>query len=59
VNQKRQVNIYDPEGKPGWELMEASTITGKPTPSSTAPPPKPCHADEPLLSTSMNSDLRY
>lgn len=38
VNQKRQVNIFDPDGT-RVELMEANTITGKPTPSSTAPPP--------------------
>ena len=42
INQKRQVNIYDPDGT-RVELMEANTITGKPTPSSTAPPPPPSH----------------
>jgi hypothetical protein len=42
VNQKRQVNLYDPDGN-RVELMEANTITGKPTPSSTAPPPPPAH----------------
>jgi len=42
VNQKRQVNIYDPDGT-RVELMEPFTITGKPTPSSTAPPPPPAH----------------
>ena len=42
VNQKRQVNLYDPDGT-RVELMEANTITGKPTPSSTAPPPAPSH----------------
>ena len=42
VNQKRQVNIYDPDGT-RVELMEANTITGKPTPPSTAPPPSPSH----------------
>jgi catechol 2,3-dioxygenase-like lactoylglutathione lyase family enzyme len=42
VNQKRQVNIYDPDGT-RVELMEANTVTGKPTPSSTAPPPPPSH----------------
>lgn len=42
VNQKRQVNIYDPDGT-RVELMEPNTITGKPTPSSTAPPPPPSH----------------
>ena len=40
VNQKRQVNIYDPDGT-RVELMEPNTVTGKPTPSSTAPPPPP------------------
>jgi lactoylglutathione lyase len=39
VNQKRQVNIYDPDGS-RVELMEPNTITGKPTPSSNAPPPR-------------------
>lgn len=42
VNQKRQVNIYDPDGT-RVELMEGNTITGKPTPPSTAPPPAPAH----------------
>jgi lactoylglutathione lyase len=42
VNQKRQVNIYDPDGT-RVELMEPNTITGKPTPPSTAPPPPPAH----------------
>jgi lactoylglutathione lyase len=42
VNQKRQVNIYDPDGT-RVELMEPFTVTGKPTPSSTAPPPPPAH----------------
>ena len=42
VNQKRQVNIYDPDGT-RVELMEPNTVTGKPTPSSTAPPPPPAH----------------
>jgi lactoylglutathione lyase len=40
INQKRQVNIYDPDGT-RVELMEPITVTGKPTPSSTAPPPPP------------------
>ncbi|HEY3939399.1 MAG TPA: VOC family protein [Bryobacteraceae bacterium] len=39
VNQKRQVNIYDPDGS-RVELMEPNTITGKPAPSSMAPPPR-------------------
>ncbi len=38
VNQKRQVNLYDPDGT-RVELMEPFTVSGKPTPSSTAPPP--------------------
>ena len=42
INQKRQVNIYDPDGT-RVELMEPKTITGNPTPSSTAPPPPPAH----------------
>lgn len=42
INQKRQVNLYDPDGTRA-ELMEESTITGKPTPSSTAPVPPPAH----------------
>ncbi|ADV84588.1 VOC family protein [Terriglobus saanensis] len=40
VNQKRQLNLFDPDGT-RVELMEPVTITGKPTPSSTAPPPPP------------------
>jgi len=39
VNRKRQANLYDPDGT-RVELMEPNTIDGKPTPSSTAPPPK-------------------
>ena len=42
INQKRQVNLFDPDGT-RVELMEPVTITGKPTPSSTAPPPPPAH----------------
>jgi lactoylglutathione lyase len=42
VNQKRQVNFYDPDGT-RIELMEPNTVTGKPTPSSTTPPPPPGH----------------
>lgn len=38
VNQKRQVNLYDPDGT-RVELMEANTVTGKPAASSQAPPP--------------------
>jgi catechol 2,3-dioxygenase-like lactoylglutathione lyase family enzyme len=40
VNQKRQSNLYDPDGT-RVEIMEPNTITGKPTPPSTAPPPPP------------------
>ncbi|MEO8128842.1 MAG: VOC family protein [Bryobacteraceae bacterium] len=39
INRKRQVNLYDPDGT-RIELMEPVTIDGKPTPSSTAPPPR-------------------
>jgi catechol 2,3-dioxygenase-like lactoylglutathione lyase family enzyme len=42
VNQKRQVNLYDPDGT-RVELMEPFTVTGKPTPPSSAPPPPPSH----------------
>jgi len=42
INQKRQVNRYDPDGT-RLELMEPRMVTGKPTPSSTAPPPPPAH----------------
>lgn len=38
VNKKRQVNLYDPDGT-RVEIMEPNTVTGQPTPSSTAPPP--------------------
>jgi catechol 2,3-dioxygenase-like lactoylglutathione lyase family enzyme len=38
VNGKRQVNLYDPDGT-RVEIMEPNTVTGKPVPSSTAPPP--------------------
>jgi catechol 2,3-dioxygenase-like lactoylglutathione lyase family enzyme len=38
VNQKRQVNLYDPDGT-RVELMEPNTVTGKPAPWSTAAPP--------------------
>jgi catechol 2,3-dioxygenase-like lactoylglutathione lyase family enzyme len=39
TNRKRQMNLYDPDGT-RVELMEPDTIDGKPTPSSTAPPPR-------------------
>jgi catechol 2,3-dioxygenase-like lactoylglutathione lyase family enzyme len=38
-NRKRQANLYDPDGT-RTEIMEATTIDGKPSPSSTAPPPQ-------------------
>jgi catechol 2,3-dioxygenase-like lactoylglutathione lyase family enzyme len=40
VNRKRQINLFDPDGT-RIELMESDTIDGKPTPSSTAPAPRP------------------
>ncbi|MGH9600021.1 MAG: VOC family protein [Terracidiphilus sp.] len=42
VNGQRQVNLYDPDGT-RVELMEPFTASGKPVPSSTAPPPPPAH----------------
>jgi catechol 2,3-dioxygenase-like lactoylglutathione lyase family enzyme len=39
VNRKRQANLFDPDGT-RVELMEPNTIDGKPTPPSTAPPPR-------------------
>jgi catechol 2,3-dioxygenase-like lactoylglutathione lyase family enzyme len=39
INRKRQVNLFDPDGT-RVELMEPSTIDGKPAPSSTLPPPR-------------------
>jgi lactoylglutathione lyase len=41
-NGKRQVNLYDPDGT-RVELMEGTTVDGKPVASSTAPPPPPAH----------------
>jgi catechol 2,3-dioxygenase-like lactoylglutathione lyase family enzyme len=38
INRKRQANLFDPDGT-RTELMEPTTIDGKPTPPSTAPPP--------------------
>ena len=38
VNRKRQLNLFDPDGT-RIELMEAQTVDGKPTPSTTAPLP--------------------
>lgn len=40
INQQRQVNLYDPDGT-RVELVEPFTVSGHPTPSSTAPPPPP------------------
>ncbi|HEV2348477.1 MAG TPA: VOC family protein [Terriglobia bacterium] len=38
-NRQRQANLFDPDGTRA-ELMEPFTIDGKPTPPSTAPPPR-------------------
>lgn len=38
VNQRRQLNLYDPDGT-RVELMEPRTVDGKPAPSSTSPLP--------------------
>jgi lactoylglutathione lyase len=38
VNRKRQANLFDPDGT-RVELMEPTTVDGKPTPPSHAPPP--------------------
>jgi catechol 2,3-dioxygenase-like lactoylglutathione lyase family enzyme len=38
INRKRQANLFDPDGT-RTELMEPSTVDGKPAPPSTAPPP--------------------
>ena len=37
-NGKRQANLFDPDGT-RIELMEPTTVDGRPVPSSTAPPP--------------------
>lgn len=39
INRKRQVNLFDPDGT-RVELMEPTTVDGKPAPSSTLPPPR-------------------
>jgi lactoylglutathione lyase len=39
INRRRQVNLFDPDGT-RVELMEPTTIDGKPAPSSTLPPPR-------------------
>jgi lactoylglutathione lyase len=38
VNRRRQMNLFDPDGT-RVELMEPTTVDGKPVPSSPAPPP--------------------
>lgn len=38
VNQRRQLNLFDPDGT-RIELMEPRTVTGQPPPSSTSPLP--------------------
>ena len=38
-NQRRQANLFDPDGT-RIELMEPTTIDGKPAPTSHAPPPR-------------------
>src|SRR5258708_37577671 len=43
VNRKRQINLYDPDGT-RIELMEPTTIHGRPAPDSTAPAPHPGQA---------------
>jgi lactoylglutathione lyase len=40
VNRKRQINLYDPDGT-RIEVMEPTTVDGKPAPNSTAPAPHP------------------
>ncbi len=39
TNRRRLANLYDPDGT-RVELMEPTTVDGKPTPSSPAPPPQ-------------------
>jgi lactoylglutathione lyase len=39
INRRRQVNLFDPDGT-RVELMEPTTVDGKPAPSSTLPPPR-------------------
>lgn len=39
INRKRQMNLFDPDGTRS-ELMEPNTVDGKPTPPSTALPPR-------------------
>lgn len=40
INRKRQLNLFDADGT-RTELMEASTVDGKPAPAAYAPPPIP------------------
>lgn len=40
INGKRQVNCYDPDGT-RVEIMEPTTVDGRPVPPSKAPPPPP------------------
>jgi lactoylglutathione lyase len=40
VNGKRQINCYDPDGT-RVEIMEPTTVDGRPVPPSKAPPPPP------------------
>ncbi len=39
INRKRQLNLFDPDGTRS-ELMEPTTIDGKPAPPATAMPPR-------------------
>ena len=39
VNGKRQINYFDPDGT-RVEIMEPTTVDGKPRPPSTAPLPR-------------------
>jgi catechol 2,3-dioxygenase-like lactoylglutathione lyase family enzyme len=39
INRKRQMNLYDPDGT-RTEVMEPNTVDEKPTPPSSAPPPR-------------------
>jgi lactoylglutathione lyase len=39
INRRRQLNLFDPDGT-RTELMEPTTVDGKPAPASTAPPPR-------------------
>ena len=39
INRRRQLNLFDPDGT-RTELMEPTTLDGKPVPASSAPPPR-------------------